>query len=100
MPTTCGCSTTRGTPEENDREVCPVIGEQDSGFYALWSVIYQGLHEDELEVSGYVADGWTTILSGNYVAKKLYERTLTFATEPATESTHFLLRHTPDAATP
>ncbi len=89
-----------GTPEENDREVCPIIGEQDSGFYALWSVIFQGLHEDESSVSGYVADGWTTIPSGNYVAKKLYERTLVFATEPATESTHFLLRHTPDAPTP
>jgi hypothetical protein len=90
-----------GAPLENDHQICPMIGEQDTGYYPLWSSEYESLHQDETLLPPlYLARDWEIIPYGNYVAKKLYERSGSINGEPATESTHIFLRHTPDAPNP
>jgi hypothetical protein len=92
-----------GDPKENDHQICPIIGEQDTGFYSLWGPEFEDLHSDEVRVSNplnYGADSWTIVPYGNYPAAKNYERSGSFGAEPASESTHILLKHTPDAPLP
>ena len=48
----------------------------------------------------YEPDAWTIVPYGNYPATKLYERSGSIGGEPASESTHILLKHTPDAPNP
>ena len=92
-----------GDPQENDHQICPYVGEQSTGFYSLWASEFEGLHEDEVRVPNplnYEADSWTIVPYGNYPAAKNYERSGSIGGEPASESTHILLKHTPDAPLP
>ena len=92
-----------GTPEENDHQYCPMLGEQDSGYYSLWAPEFLSLHEDEYANTSpayFASEEWETIPYGNFVAKKLYDRVGLFGTEPALEATHIFLKHTPDAPLP
>jgi hypothetical protein len=92
-----------GQPLENDHSVCPGVGANDTGFISLWAGEFEGLHPDEVTVLNpvsYTARAFEIIPYGNFVAKKLYERATFLGEEPATESTHILVKHTPDAPNP
>jgi hypothetical protein len=89
-----------GAPEQNDHSICPIIGETESGFYALWSVEFLSLHQAEVSKDSFLVTNWDIVPYGEFPAKKLYERPGSFGGEPASESTHILLKHTPDAPNP
>jgi hypothetical protein len=92
-----------GTPEENDHSNCPGVGSTDTGFYSLWAEEFDGLHVDEITVrspASYTARAFEILPYGNIVARKFYERAASFGGEPAIESTHIFVKHTPDAPNP
>ena len=48
----------------------------------------------------YTARAFEILPYGNIVARKFYERAASFGGEPAIESTHIFVKHTPDAPNP